>query len=60
MDQAKAAGVAVEESGAAHGADFSVAEEAAEGDWGDYFAEDFGIVVGAPEKVLASADAREH
>ena len=60
VDEAEGAGVAVEEGGAAYGADFSVAEESAEGDGGDYFTEDFGVVVGASEEVLTPADAGEH
>ena len=59
-DEAKGTGVAVEEGSAADGANLSVAEESAEWDWGDDFAENFGIVVGASEQVLSPADAGEH
>ena len=59
-DEAEGTRVAVKEGGAADGANLSVAEESAEGNWGDDFAENFGIVIGASEQVLSPADAGEH
>ena len=50
----------MEEGGASDGADFAVAEEATEGDGGEDFVEEVGVVVGLAVEVLAAAEAGEH
>ena len=47
----------MEEGGAGYGADFAVAEKAAQGHFAQRFAEYAGVVVGAPVKVLTAAQA---
>src|SRR5262245_39018101 len=57
--QAERAGVAVQEGGAADGADFAVAEEAPERHRPQSIAEELGVVIGAAEEVLPSTHTGE-